>query len=76
LRALDPDPQAQINPNPLWIGSSAFSDVGCMILYLVCTLGGVEQAGGEPDGERHRVLDPDRQTPNESKSHWDQKLCL
>jgi hypothetical protein len=33
-----------------------------MILYLVCTSGGSEQAGGEPDGERHGALDLDTQT--------------
>jgi hypothetical protein len=33
-----------------------------MVLYLVCTSGGAEQAGGEPDGERHRALDLNPQT--------------
>ncbi len=46
-----------MNPDPIWIGTLT----GCvrffrMILYLVCTLGGTEQASGEPDGERHGAL--------------------
>jgi hypothetical protein len=33
-----------------------------MILYLVCTSGGTEQAGGEPDEVQHGALDLDPQT--------------
>jgi hypothetical protein len=33
-----------------------------MILYLVFTSGGIEQAGNESDGDQHSVLDPDSQT--------------
>jgi hypothetical protein len=53
---LDPDPQTQIDPDPIGIGNSASYDACCMIFYLVCTSGGTEQAGREPDGERHGAL--------------------
>ncbi len=41
--ALDREPQTQMSPNPFLIGSPAFNDAWCMILYLVSTSGGTEQ---------------------------------
>jgi hypothetical protein len=63
--ALYLDPQTPMNPDPFWIGTltrmCASHDLQACFMH-VRTSGGAEQAGGEPDGVRHRALDLDPQT--------------